>query len=162
MPSEQALRLLCAAALAAAGTACTATTATPAPAGVATSEATPADSLPMQRTELYFEAVALDEWNDFLAREVTPLFPDGLSWWDIHGQWRGPGGGPEKLPSRLMVLVHADSARNEAALRGISTRFHARFGSHVLVVSQAVRARDADWSAERLQGHPQLGTARQD
>lgn len=154
MRSERALRLACAAALVAAASACTVTSPTPAPAGVA---ASPADSLSMLRTELYFEAVALADWEGFLADEVTPRFPDGLSWWDIHGQWRAPSGLPEKMPSRLMVLVHADNARNQAELRGIAARFHARFGSHVLVVSQAVRAHDADWSEERLQGHPQLG-----
>lgn len=157
MRSEQALRLLCAAVLAAAASACNLDTTTPAPAGVAASGATAGDSLSMLRTELYFEAVALADWEKFLADEVTPKFPDGLSWWDIHGQWRAPSGQPEKMPSRLMVLVHADNARNEAELRAISSRFHARFGSHVLVVSQAVRARDADWSEQRLQGHPQLG-----
>jgi hypothetical protein len=157
MRSEQALRLLCAAALAAAASACNVNPATPASAGVAASGTTAGDSLAMLRTELYFEAVALADWEGFLAVEVTPRFPDGLSWWDIHGQWRAPSGQPEKMPSRLMVLVHADNARNETALRDIAAGFHARFGTHVLVVSQAVQARDADWTEARLQGHPQLG-----
>lgn len=116
----------------------------------------------MLRTELYFERVDAAAWDDFLATDVTPRFPDGLSWLDINGQWRGPSGGPEKMPSRLLLLIHADNAHNEDALQAIATGFHARFGSNVLVVSQPVAARDADWTAERLQGHPQLGTAPQD
>lgn len=39
----------------------------------------------MLRTELYLEAVELSQWEDFLAHEVTPRFPDGLSWLDLHG-----------------------------------------------------------------------------
>lgn len=110
----------------------------------------------MLRTELYFERVELAGWEDFLAGEVTPRFPDGLTWFDVNGQWRGPGGGPEKMPSRLLVVLHADNAGNERALQEIAARFHARFGTHVLVVSQPARARDADWTAGRVEGNPQL------
>jgi|SRR5271165_6212715 len=27
------------------------------------------------------------EWNSFLRRKVTPLFPDGFTVYDAHGQW---------------------------------------------------------------------------
>ena len=29
-------------------------------------------------------------WKQFLVREVTPRFPDGLTVYDTTGQWRGP------------------------------------------------------------------------
>ena len=29
-------------------------------------------------------------WRQFLAHEVTPRFPDGLTVYDTHGQWRDP------------------------------------------------------------------------
>lgn len=29
-------------------------------------------------------------WKQFLAREVTPRFPDGLTVYDTYGQWRDP------------------------------------------------------------------------
>jgi hypothetical protein len=47
---------------------------------------------PMVRTELYFGAVPKDQWDNFLARVVTPLFPEGLTWYDVQGQWRAPDG----------------------------------------------------------------------
>jgi hypothetical protein len=30
------------------------------------------------------------QWRQFLAREVTPRFPDGLTVYETHGQWRDP------------------------------------------------------------------------
>ncbi|MDF3865297.1 DUF3574 domain-containing protein [Pseudomonas denitrificans (nom. rej.)] len=109
----------------------------------------------MLRTELYLEAVELSQWEDFLAREVTPRFPDGLSWLDLHGQWRGPSGGPEKLPSRMLILIHADNPYTRQALTDIGAHFKQRFGTAVLQVSSPVRARDPDWTAQRLD-NPQL------
>ncbi len=155
MRSERArgLRWAALAALAAAATACTPSGGRP-PAAADTPAA--ASGHAMLRTELYFERAELAGWEDFLAGEVTPRFPDGLTWFDVNGQWRGPSGGPEKMASRLLIVLHADNAGNEQALQDIATRFHARFGSNVLVVSQPARARDADWTAQRLQGNPQL------
>ncbi|ANI15757.1 MULTISPECIES: DUF3574 domain-containing protein [Pseudomonas] len=109
----------------------------------------------MLRTELYLEAVELSQWEDFLAREVTPRFPDGLSWLDLHGQWRGPSGKPEKLPSRLLIVIHADNLYSRQALAQIGEDFRARFGTAVLQVSAPVRASDNDWTAQRLD-NPQL------
>ncbi|MFJ3049902.1 MULTISPECIES: DUF3574 domain-containing protein [Pseudomonas] len=109
----------------------------------------------MLRTELYLEAVELSQWEDFLAREVTPRFPDGLSWLDLHGQWRGPSGGPEKLPSRMLILIHADNPYTRQALAQIGADFKQRFGTAVLQVSSPVRARDPDWTPQRLD-NPQL------
>jgi len=111
----------------------------------------------MLRSELYFERVDAAAWDDFLAGEVTPRFPDGLTWWDVNGQWRGPSGGPEKMSSRLLVVLHADSGHNEQALQDIARLFHARFGTNVLIVSQPAHARDADWTEQRIRSNPQLG-----
>lgn len=120
------------------------------------------------RSELYFgvgkeagetpanPVVGETQWRAFLDKEVTPRFPDGLTWLDVNGQWRGPSGGPEPMPSRLLIVLHADNPHNEQALQDIARNFHARFGTHVLVASQAVRARDADWTEQRIQGNPQL------
>ncbi|KAF1072269.1 MAG: hypothetical protein GAK45_00249 [Pseudomonas citronellolis] len=109
----------------------------------------------MLRTELYFAAVPREQWDAFLAEAVTPRFPDGLSWLDVHGQWRGPSGAPEKLDSRLLILIHADNDYSRQALQRIGADFQQRFGSAVLKVSAAVRASDPDWTTQRL-GNPQL------
>ena len=43
--------------------------------------------------ELLFarEHVSEARWSQFLASEVTPRFPDGLTVYDAKGQWRAPG-----------------------------------------------------------------------
>ncbi|WP_028080576.1 DUF3574 domain-containing protein [Solimonas soli] len=129
--------------------------------------ATPAaqtDATPVVRTmirsELYFASVDAAQWDDFLATVVTPLFPDGLSWYDAHGQWRGPSGKPEKLSSRIVIVLHADNADNERALDEISRRFKARFGYSVLRASETVRASDPDWTEERVRDNRQLTPSR--
>ncbi|MGY4533138.1 hypothetical protein ACVW0Y_002268 [Pseudomonas sp. TE3786] len=110
----------------------------------------------MQRTELYFGAIATPQWQQFLAQEVTPRFPDGLSWYDVNGQWRGPSGQPEKLPSRIVLLIHADNPGNRQALADIGRLFKQRFGLAVLQVSSVVQASDPDWTEARVEGNQQL------
>eukprot|EP00456_Euglypha_rotunda_P034497 TRINITY_DN26609_c0_g1_i5.p3 TRINITY_DN26609_c0_g1~~TRINITY_DN26609_c0_g1_i5.p3 ORF type:complete len:130 (-),score=30.16 TRINITY_DN26609_c0_g1_i5:1-390(-) len=110
----------------------------------------------MVRTELYFTAIAADQWDTFLAEVVTPRFPDGLTWYDVHGQWRGAGGKPEKLPSRLLIVLHADSRSNESALVEVGALFKQRFGYSVLRDSVKVEASDPDWTTDRVNRNPQL------
>ena len=108
------------------------------------------------RSELYFAAVDLAAWDEFLSRVVTPAFPDGLSWYDVHGQWRAPGGVTEKLPSRVLIIIHTRSAASDRALRRIAEAFREQFGSAVLRASSDVLASDPDWAEQRFRGRTQL------
>ncbi|WP_421793604.1 DUF3574 domain-containing protein [Hydrocarboniphaga effusa] len=110
----------------------------------------------MLRTELYFTAIDAAQWDTFLAEVVTPRFPDGLTWYDVHGQWRGPSGKPEKLPSRLLIVLHADNRNNERALVEVGALFKQRFGYSVLRASAKVEASDPDWTTDRVNRNPQL------
>lgn len=54
-------------------------------------------------------------WRQFLAREVTPRFPDGLTVYETIGQWRDPA---TKKISReksrvLRIIVPTDIARDK-------------------------------------------------
>lgn len=68
---------------------------TAAPATVDNSlDSTPGDI--WKRTELYFGGSAADgsvitpaQFESFVDRQVTPAFPDGLTWLTAHGQWQG-------------------------------------------------------------------------
>jgi hypothetical protein len=72
----------------------------------------------MQRIELMFGRnirghlrVGDAAWARFLAREITPRFPDGLTVLDAAGQWRDPADGRiVREPSRLVIIVTADGA----------------------------------------------------
>src|SRR5258705_1383008 len=72
----------------------------------------------MQQIELMFGRniagrlrVGEAAWSRFLAREITPRFPDGLTVLDAAGQWRGPGGGPPvRAPGENGIIVTAGGA----------------------------------------------------
>ena len=95
----------------------------------------------MIRTELYFGPVPIGQWNQFLAQVVTPLFPDGLTWFDVQGQWRAPDGNIRKLPSRILILLYPDSRKNDRAIEQVRQQFKSRFHQlSVLKVSSKVAA----------------------
>jgi len=66
-------------------------------------------------------------WQRFLAREVTPRFPDGLTVYETTGQWRDPA---TKAITRersrvLRIIVPADTARDkiDALAEAYKTQF---------------------------------------
>jgi hypothetical protein len=85
-------------------------------AGTATSDtAVPAGTPgePYKRTELYFggsrpdgSVITPGEFELFLDKEVTPAFPDGLTWLAAHGQWMGG-----KEDSYVLILLYPYSNR---------------------------------------------------
>ena len=75
-----------------------------------------ASSTPQVRTTLYFGlarpkgAVTELEWQIFLRDEVTARFPDGLTVWEAEGQWRSAAGNIDHEQSKVLLLVHPDTA----------------------------------------------------
>ena len=59
------------------------------------------------RSQGTVEVVTDAAWRAFLAEEITPRFPDGLSVLDAAGQWRDPSGTIVRERSKL-VLILAD------------------------------------------------------
>ena len=49
--------------------------------------------------------VSDEEWNDFLAAEVTPRFPDGLTVLDGAGQWRDGSGAIGREGAKLLIVL---------------------------------------------------------
>ena len=45
------------------------------------------------------------EWRDFLAAEVTPRFPDGLTVVDAGGQWRDGKGAIGREGAKLLIVL---------------------------------------------------------
>jgi hypothetical protein len=82
-------------------------------------------------TQLYFglgpadhpeQGVREAQWRDFLDKEVTPRFPDGLSVLDVYGQWRGAAEtATDRERSKLLVIVYLDNAENRAKIEAIRT-----------------------------------------
>ena len=101
------------------------------------------------RTELYFSigdwmetslsTEAEARWQDFLDREVTPRFPDGLSVIDAYGQWRSPQSGAlvQRERCRLLVVMHPDTPETSAKIDALREAWKKLTGEKsVLRVSQ--------------------------
>jgi len=98
-------------------------------------------SAPYLKTELYFGPVDGGDWADFLARDVTPRFPEGLTWFDVQGQWRDAHGSVRKLDSRLLILIYVRSAAADKNIEAIRSDFKLRFHQQsVLRVTEKVDA----------------------
>ncbi|MBB3637770.1 DUF3574 domain-containing protein [Variovorax atrisoli] len=82
------------------------------------------------------------EWTAFLDSAVTPAFPQGLTVIDAAGQWRGMSGEVVRERSKLVVLLHARSEKDDAAIATIVGSYRQRFAQEaVLQERQAVCVR---------------------
>lgn len=98
------------------------------------------------RTELYFglgladgrDGVDEAAWRAFLDKEVTPRFPSGLTVVDAYGQWQGvTQTKPERLRSKIVVLLYADTPTQRESIDAIRSAWKARTGDQsVLRVTQ--------------------------
>jgi hypothetical protein len=81
---------------------------------------------------LYFGAqrpggrVSDAEWAAFLAEEVTPRFPAGLTAWPASGQWRS-GSLLVREPSWVLVLVHQATPELEREVLALMDAYKQRF-----------------------------------
>jgi uncharacterized protein DUF3574 len=92
-----------------------------------------ATSAPQIRTTLYFGlarpkgAVSELEWQIFLRDEVTKRFPDGLTVWEAEGQWRTPEGTIDHERSKVLLLVHSDTARARQSIEEVIASYRRVF-----------------------------------
>lgn len=80
-------------------------------------------------TKLYFglgpadhpeQGISEARWRQFLDREVTPRFPDGLSVLDVYGQWQGKQeAAPERLHTKVLLIYYADTPATRAKIDAI-------------------------------------------
>jgi hypothetical protein len=100
-------------------------------------------------TKLYFglgpiepagKGVSESQWRDFLDKEVTPRFPDGLSVVDVYGQWQGKNQtAPERLRSKMLVIDYPDTQENRDKIEAIRSAWKQRTGDQsVLRVTEPV------------------------
>lgn len=73
------------------------------------------------------------QWTRFLDATVTPAFPQGLTVLDAVGQWRGATGGVVREPSKLVVLLHPRSAKDDASIAGIIDTYRKNFGQEAVL-----------------------------
>jgi hypothetical protein len=67
-------------------------------------------------------------WRRFLAREITPRFPDGLTVLDATGQWRAPGSARiARERSTVVMIAMPPNADNDERLQAIIEAYKHRF-----------------------------------
>ena len=84
--------------------------------------------------------VSEQTWRRFVAREITPRFPDGLTVTDARGQWRDPDSGRiVREPSKRVEIVLPGNADDAARLDAIVSAYkrHFRQRSVGLIVQSA-------------------------
>ena len=57
------------------------------------------------RSQGEVEMVSEEAWRAFLAEEVTPRFPDGLTVLDVAGQWREGSGAIVRERTKLLLVL---------------------------------------------------------
>lgn len=98
-------------------------------------------------TRLYFglgpadhpdQGISEASWRDFLDKEVTSRFPDGLTVIDVYGQWQGKQETtPERLHSKLLVIDYPDTSVNRSKIEAVRAAWKQRTGDQsVLRVTQ--------------------------
>jgi hypothetical protein len=97
----------------------------------------PAPLKPALEVDLYFgretdkgREVSEADWATFLAQEVTPRFPDGLSVLDVAGQSREPSGRITRERTKLLVVVVFDAPAHQPKVQAIVDAYSRRYGQH--------------------------------
>lgn len=92
---------------------------------------------PAVQVDLYFGRdkpaggeVSDAEWASFMAEQVTPRFPDGLSVLAVEGQTRMPSGAVVRERTKLLVVVVFDAPAHEPRIVEIVAAYNRRFGQH--------------------------------
>jgi hypothetical protein len=72
--------------------------------------------------------VSEQAWTQFLAREITPRFPDGLTVFDAAGQWRSPQGGSIlRERSKVVMIVVPENPPVQERIDAIASAYKRQF-----------------------------------
>jgi hypothetical protein len=97
---------------------------------------------PVISADLFFgrsagrRVVSETEFAAFLASEITPRFPDGLTVLEAHGQWYNRERGTiVREASKLVKIIFADDARKRADLEAIAASYRLKFHQQSVLIS---------------------------
>ena len=72
-------------------------------------------------------AVTPAAFDAFVAADIAPRFPDGMTVLPASGAWRAPDGQRVSEGSRMVVIVAPDDASTAERLHAIRAAYRARF-----------------------------------
>jgi hypothetical protein len=115
---------------------------------------------PFIREQLYFGRglpgggeVSDSAWAGFLATEVTPRFPDGITVVDARGQWKGASGEVVRERTWLLVLYHPASEDADQRVTAVISVYRQRFAQEAVLrerTATCVTLRDDDGGDARF------------
>jgi hypothetical protein len=86
------------------------------------------------RTTLYFGlnkksegTVSKREWTNFLRDHVTTRFPQGFTVWEADGQWRLATGRIQREQSKVLLIVHDETAAVRVKIAEIIDQYKRSF-----------------------------------
>lgn len=79
------------------------------------------------------EVVTDAEWRAFLAEEITPRFPDGLTVVDADGQWRNPTGTIERERTKMLIVHTAPGEEGMRYTGEIAEAYKRTFGQSAVL-----------------------------
>lgn len=80
--------------------------------------------------------VADADWDAFVAHEITPRFPAGLTVVNASGQWQGADHQVVREPARVVELVHDGSAALDLRVAEIVALYKQRFQQDSVMVAR--------------------------
>jgi len=98
-------------------------------------------------TEIYFGRhfsgrgeISEQQFDKFLAKQVTPAFPAGMTVYDAYGQMQHHSGGIVKQKTKVVVLVHKNSRADDGAIKKIIAAYRNEFGNpQVMLLTKPVK-----------------------
>ena len=79
------------------------------------------------------EVVTDAQWRAFLAEEITPRFPDGLTVVDAAGQWRSPTGTIERERTKVLIVLAAPGEEGMQNTGEIAEAYKRTFGQSAVL-----------------------------
>jgi hypothetical protein len=102
--------------------------------------ACPAGTEPFAEYRLFFgrsqggaEVVSDAAWQAFLADEITPRFPDGLTVLDAAGQWRDGSGMIVRERTKLLLILAKPEADGMRRTEEIAAAYKRAFGQEYVL-----------------------------
>ncbi|WP_246152725.1 DUF3574 domain-containing protein [Sphingomonas montanisoli] len=79
--------------------------------------------------------IADADFTDFLDREVTARFPEGLTVLDAQGRWMNKAGRVTREPSKLLILVLPGREDDRTKVSAIAKAYNMRFDQQSVLVT---------------------------
>lgn len=95
------------------------------------------------RTTLYFGLgkrlgwISAHQWRSFLRNEVTVRFPQGFTVLDAQGQWRGENGLIMRERSKVLLIVHHDTAEAWNDIHALIALYRERYDQESVLEEDA-------------------------